>query len=144
MEFDPENPRCPVCNGPMWDNRQGKKSPKSPDFGCKNKECRWTLDKETNEWVAGNFPTGVWLPKGQKVVKPKPVVNEAQFTQALKDDVKNDDIRWLACMKCASIALQHTFTQDHSVEYVTGAVIEATRILFNERNYKEVTPTKFA
>lgn len=36
-------PNCPVCNGPMFDNRRdkasGKSSPKSPDFKCKDKAC---------------------------------------------------------------------------------------------------------
>lgn len=36
-------PNCPVCSGPMWDNRKdkasGRSSPKSPDFKCKDKDC---------------------------------------------------------------------------------------------------------
>lgn len=35
--------KCPVCGGPMWDNREKKAAgtfnPKSPDFTCKDKEC---------------------------------------------------------------------------------------------------------
>jgi hypothetical protein len=34
-----EAPSCPKCQGPMWDNREGKRNPKAPDFKCKNKEC---------------------------------------------------------------------------------------------------------
>ena len=30
---------CPNCGGPMWDNRNRKKTPKSPDFRCKSQEC---------------------------------------------------------------------------------------------------------
>lgn len=30
---------CPKCSGPMWDNRNNKRNPKSPDFKCKNREC---------------------------------------------------------------------------------------------------------
>lgn len=30
---------CPTCAGAMWDNRVGKKNPKSPDFKCKNSSC---------------------------------------------------------------------------------------------------------
>jgi hypothetical protein len=29
---------CPDCGGAMWDNRESKKNPKSPDFKCKNKD----------------------------------------------------------------------------------------------------------
>lgn len=32
-------PTCPQCNGAMWDNREGKKNPKAPDFKCKDKAC---------------------------------------------------------------------------------------------------------
>ena len=32
-------PACPKCGGPMWDNREGKKNPKAPDYKCKDKGC---------------------------------------------------------------------------------------------------------
>lgn len=32
-------PDCPKCQGPMWDNRVGKKNPKAPDFKCKDRSC---------------------------------------------------------------------------------------------------------
>ena len=32
-------PNCPKCTGPMWDNREGKRNPKAPDFKCKDREC---------------------------------------------------------------------------------------------------------
>ena len=32
-------PDCPKCQGPMWDNRVGKKNPKAPDFKCKDRGC---------------------------------------------------------------------------------------------------------
>jgi hypothetical protein len=34
-----EIPNCPRCQGPMWDNREGKRNPKAPDFKCKDREC---------------------------------------------------------------------------------------------------------
>jgi hypothetical protein len=33
------DPQCPVCHGKMWDNREGKKNPKAPDFKCRDKSC---------------------------------------------------------------------------------------------------------
>lgn len=33
---DQSDQRCPECGGEMWDNRQSKRSPNSPDFKCKN------------------------------------------------------------------------------------------------------------
>ena len=32
-------PACPKCGGPMWDNREGKKNPKAPDYKCKSTGC---------------------------------------------------------------------------------------------------------
>jgi len=32
-------PNCPKCQGPMWDNRVGKRNPKAPDFKCKDRGC---------------------------------------------------------------------------------------------------------
>jgi hypothetical protein len=30
-------PTCPICGGPMWDDRATKRNPRAPDFKCKNK-----------------------------------------------------------------------------------------------------------
>lgn len=30
--------QCPDCSGPMWDNRETKRSPKQPDWKCKDKD----------------------------------------------------------------------------------------------------------
>lgn len=51
---------CPKCGGPMWDNTVpgAKKSPKSPDYKCKDKECAeavW-LDKKTAKKPAPDTP----------------------------------------------------------------------------------------
>ena len=35
----PSVPTCPKCQGPMWDNREGKRNPKAPDFKCKDRAC---------------------------------------------------------------------------------------------------------
>ncbi len=29
---------CPKCGGPTWDNRNGKRNPKAPDYRCKDKQ----------------------------------------------------------------------------------------------------------
>jgi len=36
---DRNDPPCPKCKGAMWDNRVGKKNPKSPDYKCRDKSC---------------------------------------------------------------------------------------------------------
>ena len=30
-------PTCPICGGPMWDDRATKRNPRAPDFKCKNR-----------------------------------------------------------------------------------------------------------
>ena len=45
-------PTCPKCQGPMWDNRAGKRNPKAPDFKCKDRECDGVI----------------WPPRGAKPV----------------------------------------------------------------------------
>jgi len=47
---EPE-PRCPTCNGEMWDNRASKTNPRAPDFKCKDRSCD------------GVFWPGQWPPK---------------------------------------------------------------------------------
>lgn len=54
--------QCPKCGGPMWDNRQTKKTEKSPDFRCKDSVCG------SNQGV-------VWCTPKPKA-KPKPVHEE--------------------------------------------------------------------
>lgn len=34
-----DRPVCPLCLGPMWDNRATKRSPSAPDFKCRNRTC---------------------------------------------------------------------------------------------------------
>jgi len=38
-ETSAEVPSCPKCGGAMWDNREGKRNPKAPDFKCKDRSC---------------------------------------------------------------------------------------------------------
>ena len=60
---------CPVCGGDMWDNAKGKfpKKPGAPDFKCKDKECKFALNRETGQYEPSEYTTGVWMPKDKKV-----------------------------------------------------------------------------
>jgi len=33
----PGMPSCPICGGPMWDDRLSKRNPRAPDFKCRNR-----------------------------------------------------------------------------------------------------------
>lgn len=49
---DPPPPaECPKCGGEMWDNRSSKRSPRAPDYKCKDKGCD------------GLYWSGQWPPK---------------------------------------------------------------------------------
>lgn len=32
-------PKCPKCGGRMWDNRLSKRTPKAPDYKCRDRQC---------------------------------------------------------------------------------------------------------
>jgi hypothetical protein len=53
-------PNCPRCQGPMWDNRVGKKNPKAPDFKCKDRGCDGVI----------------WPPRGAKPAEAVPAAPE--------------------------------------------------------------------
>lgn len=37
------NITCPICGGSMWDNTKNKLNPKSPDYKCKDKNCKGVI-----------------------------------------------------------------------------------------------------
>lgn len=69
--------QCPVCGGDMYDNTKNKRNPSAPDYRCKDKECKYTLNPDTGEYEeGGDYPTGVWLPK-KKPAKQAPATKPA-------------------------------------------------------------------
>lgn len=59
-----DDPACPKCGGEMWDNRESKRSPKAPDFRCKDRDCDGVI-----------WPPKQKKPQGAaaKKAKPEPV-----------------------------------------------------------------------
>ena len=55
---------CPVCKKEMWDNRATKKG-KQPDYRCKDDNCKFQWDNTAKAYVASEYVTAVWEPKGQ-------------------------------------------------------------------------------
>jgi hypothetical protein len=68
----------------MKDVRKFKKNPKGPDFRCSDKECKFSLDKNSGEYVEGEYTTAVWLPKA----KPSPTIPQNSPTIAPQGDIK--------------------------------------------------------
>ena len=83
---------CPICEKPMWDNRNKKINPKAPDFRCKDTECKYSLNSDTGEYEPGDFPTGVWLehyatPEPIPPAKPKVIPPPKPKTDIVKVDL---------------------------------------------------------
>jgi hypothetical protein len=99
---DPTKAMCPICGEHgFWDNREGKKNPKSPDYKCRNKACVGTTPMKAKQ------PYAVWLPDGfpvsaapsKRVPSPGPVVGALstrevqgaeETAQSLRDDPDGD------------------------------------------------------
>lgn len=47
-----EELKCPKCGGEMWDNREGKRNPKAPDYKCKTKTCDGVIWPPRNDTPA--------------------------------------------------------------------------------------------
>ena len=87
--------KCPECGGEMWDNRENKKNPKSPDYKCKDKECGhpiWLNAKKSNggapaksaglKWTWGTLSQTYWR---SLLIAKKHV--ESAFKNATPQDV---------------------------------------------------------
>ena len=101
--------QCPDCGGAMWDNRETKRSPKRPDYKCKNRQC----DK------------AVWLEK--KGAAPAPNGNgHASASSPATSGQRALGPLYYECMAFARKACVHEFG-----DIVTPAdVIAATATLF--------------
>ena len=75
-------PQCPKCGGKVWDNREGKKNPKSPDWKCRDKTC---VDDK-------GFVTAGWIekPKGGANSRPAPTTSYDEPPRALVPDGDDD------------------------------------------------------
>ena len=62
-------PTCPKCQGAMWDNREGKRNPKAPDFKCKDPACGGVIWPPRG--TAGAIPSGPTAASGGS---PRPPV----------------------------------------------------------------------
>jgi len=55
----PKSPPCPVCAGPMWDNRGRKHNPRAPDFRCKTAGCQGVIWPHRASRTPSTGPTPV-------------------------------------------------------------------------------------
>lgn len=98
---------CPVCNSEMWDANNSKfpKKEGAPDYRCKDKACKWKLDRDSNEWVESEYVTGVWLPKPPTAKKPAPRPHVATSKPTITEQAKKEMlISYAKDIVCAEIA----------------------------------------
>lgn len=70
------DPTCPVCDGLMWDNREGKKNPRAPDYKCRDKSCNGAI-----------WPPRSSKPKASPMPEPEPGRFDAEEPPPSIDDL---------------------------------------------------------
>ena len=97
---------CPKCDGTaFYDNRQTKKSPKQPDWKCKNVDCA----------------EGFWLPDGGKGGRGAPAAKDPRIPQTWENMTR-------VYQRCAKIALSVWASADATAQ------VAATATLFIQAN----------
>jgi len=79
---------CPVCNGEMFDNTTNKKNPRGPDYKCKDKNCKYELDKDSGMYKPSEYGTGVWLPKTRPATQTQPQVKPVAASKPVDNIMK--------------------------------------------------------
>jgi hypothetical protein len=82
-----EDVPCPDCQGKTWDNREGKKNPKAPDFKCRDKECEgvwwpgeWDEQNKRLDYIRQNWkaiPDTTTVELDGATVRLKPYIKDA-------------------------------------------------------------------
>jgi hypothetical protein len=82
-----EDVPCPDCQGKTWDNREGKKNPKAPDFKCRDKECEgvwwpgeWDEQSKRLDYIRKNWkaiPDTTTVELDGATVRLKPYIKDA-------------------------------------------------------------------
>lgn len=79
-------PRCPECDGRMWDNRTSKRNSKAPDFKCRDRTCRGAL------WPGQHhaaMPIVATRPQDAAPAEEQAVISGTQETRALPENHSN-------------------------------------------------------
>lgn len=98
---------CPKCGGPMWDNRQTKKSPKQPDYKCKDRQ---------------NCDGVIWPPKGQSGANGgNGAARQVGGNGASASPRRPLVPLYLECLKDGAGAVRHVLGKDAPVEAVMNA-----------------------
>lgn len=90
-----EVPTCPICNGPMWDNRQKLASGgKGPEWSCK--AGKWNAETKQKEGCQGQYWPGQWPPKDKPTPEQIATIKELVLQNCPTPDAKKEWRAWLA------------------------------------------------
>src|SRR5918993_1352752 len=73
-------PDCPKCGGEMWDNREGKRNPKAPDFKCKDRGCDGVIWPPRESVAAGGQPASPRAASPAEGPKARPAATKSAPT----------------------------------------------------------------
>ncbi|HEX6536613.1 MAG TPA: hypothetical protein VF041_18650 [Gemmatimonadaceae bacterium] len=93
------SPSCPICGGPMWDDRATKRNPRAPDFRCKNRPrvrggpgCEGVIwpprDGSRRSYATPSNPTARSAPP----LRPPPVYDAPPLDDADAPGFEDDDL----------------------------------------------------
>ena len=112
--FNPQNPQCPQCGGPMWDNRNSpKRTAKSPHYRCKNRQCQGAVWLDEAQLAAAAPPP---------TAAPHPVASGAALSIEEWITATNE-------VATAVMAMLAANARQHTGEVATAALLTETRSL---------------
>jgi|SRR5215475_1785799 len=109
-----DDPRCPECDGPMWDQRKskwwgdglGRSGKPKPVFKCKDKECDGVLWREDLDDV--EYGESIPAPAGRAAAPPKDdrLIDAAlRIATALEQiSAKLSELKWTAPLSSDEVA----------------------------------------
>lgn len=108
--------QCPKCGGAMWNNIEGKRNPKAPDYACKNKE---------------GCGGGVWLKPEEKAALASQSSNGAVRSAARPPIVLDKMMK--ACVKTAQAIGDELFKDGEAVGLDAALTLNMATTIFIAR-----------
>lgn len=132
---------CPKCGGRMWDNRDSKRNPKSPDFKCRQRACDGVI------WPS-RFPQES-APPSRQVVPQRPAAQPPEFGHIPRldwnEEVPPDDVpvsiggaELAAMFKLYDTCVSHVVHVTCRYEGFEGQIASMAATLFIEANHRGI------
>lgn len=111
--------RCPKCGGALWDNREGKRNPKAPDFKCRTRTCEGVI------WPRANVRY-VEAQRELQPVAPLQPPPDAAVAEAQEQPLQwaRESIRQAVDSKTPGTYWSHLLSGDGRVAYALATVVD--------------------